>query len=196
MSAVSKYITPQEYLALERASESRHQYYRGEMFAMTGASRPHNLINGNLFRSVGNQLSGGPCEVYVNDMRVKITATGLYTYPDMAVACAEREFEDSSVDTLLNPVVLVEVLSDSTEAYDRGKKFSNYQKLDSLREFVLISQDRVRVEHFLRQGEQWVLTALDKLDDVLVLSSINCRVSLREIYDRVEFPLDESERGL
>jgi len=188
MSAVTKYISPVEYLVLERAAEIRHQYYRGEMFAMSGASRAHNVINGNLFRSVGNQLAGGPCEAYVNDMRVKVSASGMYTYPDMVVACGDRQFEDSEVDTLLNPTVISEVLSDSTEAYDRGKKFAQYQQLPSLREFVLVSQDRVCVEHFLRQGEQWILTNFEDLSDTLVLSTVGCRVALRDIYDRVEFP--------
>lgn len=196
MSAVTKFISPQEYLMLERASEIRHQYYRGEMFAMSGASRAHNVINGNLFRSVGNQLAGGPCEAYVNDMRVKVSPSGLYTYPDMVVACAERRFEDSEVDTLLNPTLISEVLSDSTEAYDRGKKFAQYQKLESLREYVLVSQDRVCVDHYLRQGDQWVLNTLEDLANTLVLSTIGCQVTLRDIYDRVEFPLDESEHGL
>lgn len=190
MSAVPRYLSPQEYLALERASEIRHQYYRGEMFAMSGASRAHNTINVNLVRAVANQLAGGPCQAYVNDMRVKVAAAGLYTYPDLAVVCGEQAFEDDHVDTLLNPTVIAEVLSDSTEAYDRGKKFARYQQLQSLREFVLLSQDRVRVEHYLRQGEQWVLTAFSKLDDTLVLSTINCRVELRDIYDRVEFPAE------
>jgi Uma2 family endonuclease len=188
LSAVSKYISPEEYLALERASEIRHQYFRGEMFAMSGASRAHNVINLNLARALGNQLAGGPCEVYVNDMRVKVSATGLYTYPDIAIACADRKFEDVVIDTLLNPTVLAEVLSDSTEAYDRGDKFRQYQKLDSLREYVLVSQKRVCVEHFLRQGNQWVLTVWESPSDTLVLSTIDCRVALHEIYDRVEFP--------
>ena len=188
MSAVSKYISPEEYLTLERASEIRHQYFRGEMFAMSGASRAHNVINLNLASSLNRQLSGGPCEAYVNDMRVKVSATGLYTYPDTVVAGADREFEDAVVDTLLNPTVIAEVLSDSTEAYDRGDKFRQYQKLQSLREYVLVSQKRACVEHFLRQGNQWVLTSLEGPTDTLVLSTINCRVALREIYDRVEFP--------
>jgi Uma2 family endonuclease len=114
-------------------------------------------------------------------------ATGLYTYPDMVVACAEQSFEDGHVDTLLNPTVICEVLSDSTEAYDRGKKFAQYQKLESLREFVLVSQDRVRVEHYFRQGEQWTLTTLEGLVATLDLPSIDCRVALSDIYARVEF---------
>lgn len=190
MSANPKRISPQEYLALERASEVRHQYYLGEMFAMSGASREHNLINGSLYRHIAGQLAGGACEAYVNDMRVKVSASGLYTYPDLVVSCADRKFEDAEVDTLLNPVVIGETLSESTEAYDRGKKFAQYKKLESLREYVLVAQDRVCVEHFLRQGEQWILTTLEHLDDTLELPSIGCRVPLRDIYARVQFSPD------
>jgi Uma2 family endonuclease len=188
MPAITKYISPQDYLDHERASAIRHQYFRGEVFAMSGASREHNVINGNLFRSVGNQLAGGPCEAYMNDMRVKVSPTGLYTYPDMAVACAERQFEDDHVDTLLNPIVIAEVLSQSTEAYDRGGKFAQYRQIRSLREFLLVSQDQVSVEHYVRDGEQWVLTTLSDLKDVVVLPSIGCQVAVRDIYDRIEFP--------
>lgn len=196
MSAVTKYISPQEYLALERASEIRHQYYRGEIFAMSGGSRMHNVINGNFARAIGNQIARGPFEVYISNMRVKVSPTGLYTYPDLVVACADRAFEDSEVDTLLNPTLISEVLSESTEAYDRGKKFAHYQKLESLREYVLVAQNRVSVDHYLRQGDQWILTTLENLADTLELTTIGCRVPLKDIYDRVEFPLDDSERGL
>lgn len=187
MSAVSRHISPQEYLTLERASPVRHAYYRGEMFAMSGASQAHNTINLNLASALNRQLVGGPCQAYVNDMRVKVSATGLYTYPDTVVACAEQAFEDSQVDTLLNPTIISEVLSDSTEAYDRGQTFAQYKKLESLREYVLIAQDRVCVEHYLRQGEQWILTTFEYLADTLELSTVGCRVALKDIYDRVVF---------
>lgn len=190
MSAVPRttYLTPEEYLAIERRSETKHEYFRGEMFAMAGASREHNLISSNLNRVIGTQLLGQPCEVYAGDMRVKVLPTGLYTYPDLAVSCAERRFEDSQVDTLLNPRVVGEVLSESTEAYDRGTKSYYYRQLESLREFVLIAQDRPLVEHYVHHEGQWRIIDLASLDDTLVLESIGCRVPLRQIYDRVEFP--------
>lgn len=139
-------LTPAEYLALERQAEVRSEYFQGEAFAMAGGSQRHNLIVANLLRLLGNQLVSRDCNVYPSDMRVKIEALGKYTYPDVAVACGENRFEDEHRDVLLNPVVLFEVLSQSTEAYDRGKKFEHDQALDSLREYLLVSQDACRVE--------------------------------------------------
>ena len=181
-------FTPQEYLALERKSETRNEYYNGEIFAMSGASREHNLIAGNLFRDIGNQLEDRPCESYPNHMRVSIEATGLYTYPDVSVVCGEPRFQDREVDTLLNPTVIVEVLSPSTEAYDRGDKFRHYRRIDSLREFVLISQDRMMVERYTRQGKDWVLSDLTDPDQVLKLESIGCQIPLSRIFAKIKFP--------
>ena len=181
-------FTPQEYLALERKSETRNEYYNGEIFAMSGASREHNLIAGNLFRDIGNQLEDRPCETYMSDMRVWIEATGLYTYPDVVVVCGEPRFQDREVDTLLNPTVIVEVLSPSTAAYDRGDKFRHYRRIDSLREFVLISQDRMMVERYTRRGNDWVLSDLTDPDQVLKLESIGCQIPLNRIYAKITFP--------
>ncbi|HEX8921122.1 MAG TPA: Uma2 family endonuclease, partial [Pyrinomonadaceae bacterium] len=128
-------LTPEEYLALERKSEIKHEYYAGEMFAMVGASKRHNLITTNIIRSLGNQLLERGCNVYASDMRVKVSATGKYTYPDIVVACEEEKFDDAENDTLLNPVVVIEVLSEFTEAYDRGKKFEQYQNIESLTDY-------------------------------------------------------------
>lgn len=180
-------LSPAEYLAQERQSATRNEFLRGEVFAMWGASREHNVINGNLFGEIRAQLKGRPCEPYSSDMRVKIAATGLYTYPDLTVVCGPREFDDSFVDCLLNPIVLGELLSTTTEAYYRGDKFAHYRRIASLREYVMVSQNRVRVEHFVRQDDQWILTELNNLDDVLHLPSIDCHISLRDIYDRIEF---------
>ena len=190
MSAVPKpYLTPQEYLAQERRAETKSEYLRGEVFAMAGASRKHNLIACNVSRELGQQLRDRPCEVYQADMRVKVSPTGLYTYPDVTVVCGEPEFEDAEVDTLLNPTVLVEVLSSTTADYDRGGKATHYRRLTSLQEYVLISQDRPLVEHYARQGpEQWLLTEQHSLDHTLVLASIDCRLPLAEIYLKVRFP--------
>ena len=184
-------FTPQEYLALERKSETRNEYYNGEIFAMSGASREHNLIAGNLFRDIGNQLEDRPCETYMNDMRVWIEATSLYTYPDVVVVCGETRFQDREVDTLLNPTVIVEVLAPTTAAYDRGDKFRHYRRIDSLREFVLISQDRMMVERYTRQGNDWVLSDMTDPDQVLKLESIGCQIPLGRIYAKIKFP----ERG-
>ena len=189
MSTVPKpFLSPEQYLAIERAAETRSEYFRGEMFAMTGASRNHNLIAGNVGRRLNEQFDDRPCEVYQTDMRVKVSPTGLYTYPDIVVTCGHPKFEDQSVDTLLNPQVVMEVLSPSTESWDRGKKFGNYRRIDSLREYVLISQDRMLVEKFARLPDgEWRLSEVSRPDDRLILDSIACSIKLSEIYARVEF---------
>ena len=181
----SQLVTPQEYLALERRAEMRSEYVNGRVYAMTGASRKHNLIAGNVFAELRAQLRGRPCEAYTVNMRVKVADTGLYTYPDVVALCGEPLFEDARVDTLLNPAVIVVVLSESTERYDRGEKFAHYRRLASLREYVLVAQDQVRVEHYARQGEQWLLTEVAELDAGLALPSIECCLRLRDVYERV-----------
>jgi Uma2 family endonuclease len=186
--------TPAEYLNLERASETKSEYLNGQIVAMTGASRPHNLIAGNLFRLVSQQLLNDSCETYMNDMRVLVSRTGLYTYPDVVVACPPIQFEDAEVDTLLNPIVIAEVLSPSTEAYDRGKKFTQYRRLDSLREYVLLAQDEARVERFVRQGDIWVFSEVSGLGAVLSLDTIGCAIALSDLYHRVA--LQEDTRSL
>jgi Uma2 family endonuclease len=189
-AAVKTRYTPEQYLALERQSPIKHEYYDGSIFAMAGASREHNLIAGNLFGDIRAQLRNHPCEVYVADMRVRVTATGLYTYPDVVAVCGEPQFLDSELDTLLNPSVIIEVLSPSTEADDRGNKFAHYRRLESLQEYVLVAQDRVRVERFTRQGDEWLLTELSRLEDTLRLASIGCEMAVREIYAKVAFVTD------
>jgi Uma2 family endonuclease len=147
MAVVTKrLLTEAEYLARERAASIRSEFLRGEMFAMSGARYPHNRVKENAARNVGNQLQGGPCFVLSSDQRVKVSSTGLYTYPDILIVCGPPEFEDSVLDTLLNPRVIFEGLSESTEAYGRGAKFAHYRQLTSLEEYVLISQDRPLVE--------------------------------------------------
>lgn len=190
--------TPEHYLALERQATHRSEYIDGHLFAMAGASRQHNLIAGNVFGELRAQLRGRRCEAYINDMRVKVSVTGLYTYPDVAALCGEPHFEDRHLDTLLNPSVIVEVLSTSTEAYDRGEKFAHYRRLEALRDYLLIAQDKVRVEHYVRQGDQWILSEASDLSSVVHLSSIGCDLVLQDIYDKVEFPNNEagtSRRG-
>ena len=186
-AAVQSHLTPEEYLALERKATIKSEYLGGQMYAMSGASREHNIVCGNIFVALHFQLQERTCEIYSNDMRLKVSAAGLYTYPDILVVCDEPRFEDSSVDTLLNPTALFEVLSPSTEAYDRGAKFGYYRQLDSMQEYTLVSQDFMRVEHYLRHNEQWILTEFSSPDDIVQLTSINCELPLRGIYARVEF---------
>jgi Uma2 family endonuclease len=183
-------VTPAEYLALERSAREKSEYVNGRIYAMSGASRLHNLISLNVAGELRSQLRGRPCEAYVNDMRVKVQRTGMYTYPDVVAVCEEPRLEDAEFDTLLNPSVIVEVLSPSTESYDRGEKFAHYRRLDSLREYVLVAQVTRRIEHFRRRGEHWVLTEISDPGGELSLSSIGCVLKLADIYDRVEFPSD------
>lgn len=183
---IKSYVSPEEYLRLERQSEYKSEYVNGEIFAMSGASRKHNLVAGNIVAELNRQLRGKPCEVYPSDMRVKVTATGLYTYPDVVVVCGEPKFEDEYVDTLLNPTLLVEVLSQSTERYDRIAKSSYYRTLDSLAEHLLIAQDEIRLEQYVKQANgQWLLYECSSLDEVVELPSISCSLALRDVYDKV-----------
>ncbi len=180
--------TSAEYLAFERSAEIKSEYFEGEIFAMAGASREHNLVVGNLVGELRNHLRKGPCEVYPSDMRVKVEATGLYTYPDVVVACDSPQFEDEHVDTLLNPTLLVEVLSDSTEKYDRGKKSSHYRRLASLQEYLLVSQDEPHIEHYARQDDHhWILTEGTGLESTIALPVLDFRLALAEVYARVTF---------
>jgi len=179
--------TPEAYLEIDRGSEFKNEYFNGEIFAMTGASREHNLIASNVNASLNIQLKGRQCEVYVNDMRVKVSPGGLYAYPDVVVVCGAPMFEDKATDTLTNPTVVIEVLSKSTEAYDRGDKSVHYRKLRSLLEYLLISQNRHHVEHFVRQPDnQWLLSETDDKQAAIDLASINCRLAMVDIYDKVE----------
>lgn len=189
--ALPKPLTPEEYLRLERKSEERHEYLKGEVFAMSGASRAHNLIAQNTSRMLGNQIEDRPCEVYQSDMRVKIQATGLYTYPDIVVVCDSPEFEDLELDTLINPTVIIEVLSASTEKYDRGKKFQHYRSITTLQEYILISQEMIQVEQYVRQKDQWGLRDFGVNEAILNLTSIGCSIQLSDIYRKVSFETDQ-----
>lgn len=191
MSAVpqpSTAMSEAEYLAFERVHASKHEYINGEVYAMTGASENHNLICGNLITRLNIQLEERPCKVYPSDMRVNIEATRLYTYPDVSVVCDPPQFSDETLDTLLNPLVLIEVLSPSTERYDRGKKFQDYRQLSSLQEYLLVSQDAPRIEHFLRQNNgEWLLSDVVGIDAHLELPSLGCLLLLADIYKKVTF---------
>lgn len=189
-----QFITAADYLALERQAETKSEYLNGRIYAMSGASRSHNRITFNLARRIGNQLGGRRCEGYVNDMRVKVSPTGLYTYPDVVVVCGEPRFEDQHVDTLLNPTVIIEVLSDSTAAYDRGEKFAHYRALPSLSDYLLVAQDQPRIEHYQRQPDgRWLYSATDGLEAEVEIANIGCMLRLAEVYERVVFAEPEPE---
>jgi Uma2 family endonuclease len=189
MSAVTKPTwSVEDYLAQERASEQRHEYLAGEIFLMSGGSEQHSLIAANTTASLHTQLRQRPCRVYTSDMRVKVSATGLYTYPDVSVVCGEAQFEDDQRDTLLNPTVVVEVLSPSTEAHDRGKKSQHYRALESLREYLLIAQDTQRIEQYVRQpDDRWVLSDVYRSEGSVNLVAIGCTLTLADVYEKVTF---------
>ena len=178
--------TLQEYLDLERSGEARHEFLDGEVFAMGGASWSHGVIVSNLVRRLGNQLEGRDCQVMSSDLRVKVSIAGLYTYPDITVVCGKPQLEQPG-DTLLNPQAIVEVLSDSTEAYDRGKKFEHYRAVESLTDYLLVSQNEVLVEHYSRQPDgRWIYSAANKVADSVPVATLDCVLSLAEVYDNVE----------
>ncbi len=180
--------TPEEYLAMERAADHKSEYLSGQIFAMAGATRRHNLIITNVVGELRSQLRGRPCETYPSDMRVRITPTGLYTYPDVVVACGEPQFLDDREDTLLNPVLIIEVLSESTEAHDRGEKLAHYRRLASVAEYLMISQHVCQIERYLRQPDGfWLYAAETEWDAFLPITSVNCSLRLSEVYDRIEF---------
>ena len=182
-------FTPEEYLALERKAERKSEYFNGEIFAMSGASPQHVLIVTNVVAELRGQLKTRPCTVYSTDLRLKVSAAGLYTYPDVIVVCGEPQFDDDHKDTLLNPTLIVEVLSESTKDYDRGGKFEQYRMIESFVEYVLIAQDKPHVEHFVRQADnRWLLSETNRMKDTIELTSIACNLILTEVYDKVELP--------
>ncbi len=180
-------MTTEEYLAFERAQfDAKHEFLDGRIMTMAGASRQHNRIVANLVASLVTQLRGRPCDVYPSDMRVKIPATGLYTYPDVIALCHDPRFEDVEVDTLLNPSVIIEVLSPSTEAYDRGIKFTHYRSLEALQLYILIAQDKPQIEIFRRQESgDWLLSVVEGLEARVSLDAIACELTLADVYERV-----------
>ncbi|HEX6367511.1 MAG TPA: Uma2 family endonuclease [Longimicrobium sp.] len=187
-TAALTYYTPEEYLALERHAEFKSEYIDGQIVAMTGASAPHNLIAGSVLAELRMRFRGRPCRAFIGDMRVQIEGGRRYTYPDVVAVCGEPKFLDGVLDTLENPTLIVEVLSPSTEAYDRGEKFTHYRAIETLQEYVLVAQDRVMVERFVRHGEFWMFSAFGDLDEAVELTSVACTIPLREIYENVEFP--------
>jgi Uma2 family endonuclease len=186
MSVMPKrFLTAAEYLAIERAAETKSEYFNGEMFAMGGTSEPHNTIVGNILETVRPQARKVGCKTYFADVRLKISDSGLYAYPDIVIAC-EPKFEDEVLDTLLNPAIIFEVLSSSTEAHDRGFKWAHYQQLSSLKNYVLVSQESTRLEMFSRKNDAWIFTSYTSLDATLALDVVSVSLSLRDVYSQVE----------
>jgi Uma2 family endonuclease len=196
-------LTEDEYLHFERAAEERHQYFDGEIFAMAGESWAHGDINTNIVVSLVNQIGDGPCGVRTQNTRVRSgplpkspkRPAGLYSYPDIVVVCNEPQFLDEHQDVLLNPKVIVEALSKSTEAFDRGAKFTRYQKYNpTLTDYVLVSQDRPQIEHFHRQKNgSWIYECHEGLKAVIKLESIKCRLKAAEVYKRIKFAKPDAE---
>lgn len=177
-----------QYLARERAGAQRHEYLDGQVYALAGGSQQHSLIITNLVASLHGQLRRRDCTVYASDMRVRTPQSTFYTYPDVSVVCGRPLFEDDSRDTLLNPIVIIEVLSPSTERYDRGRKFRNYRLIETLREYILIAQDTRQIEHFERQPDgQWTFQSVGEDDPPLSLPSIGCLLGVADVYEKVEF---------
>ena len=183
-----KYFTAEEYLALEEAAEYKSEYYQGEIFAMAGASFNHNSVVINLGSELHLALKNSPCRTFVSDLRVWVEAVELFTYPDLLVVCGEPEFYKNRNDTIINPVMIVEVLSDSTKSYDRGKKFEFYRSIPTLQEYILIDQYKIHVEQFYLDAEKkWGLLEFNRLSDILKLAKIDFQISLQDIYHHVEF---------
>jgi Uma2 family endonuclease len=195
MSALPKRrYSLEEYLELDKNSEERYEYFDGEVVAMAGAKLSHNRVARNMIRSLENKLDGTDCEVLPADMRIKVPTALPYRYPDLVVVCGEPMIEDlQGQEMLLNPLLIVEVLSESTEAYDQGRKFTAYQSIPSFREYLLVAQDRPHVIQYVRQASgKWLRTDIEGLDETLTLETINCTLTLAEIYRRVKFPSEDS----
>jgi Uma2 family endonuclease len=190
MSAQSQpRLTPEQYLELERAAiDVRSEYYNGRMYAMSGGTHPHAIVIGNLARELGIALKKGPCVVTTSDMRVRVSKTGLYTYPDVIVVGNSPRFEDDDHDTLLNPALILEVLSTSTEAYDRGFRSIQYRTLESLQEYALVSQSQPSVEIFRRQPSgEWLFSESVGTQAVCRFDSVGCTIAMKDVYDKVSF---------
>jgi Uma2 family endonuclease len=181
-------LTEEEYLAIERKAEFKSEFWNGRMVAMSGAREEHNTVTLNAGSLLRQQLLERQCWTYVLDMKVR-TSERLYTYPDVVVVCGKRQFFDATKDAVLNPVAIIEVLSPSTESYDRGKKFEIYRDIPSMREYLLLSADRVHAELYARTpDDKWLLTVTRSLDETVELNSCGCRLKLSDVYSKVEFP--------
>jgi Uma2 family endonuclease len=185
----------EDYLAIERELDTRNEYIGGQVYAMTGAKENHNLIVVNLAAELRARFKQRPCRVFANDMKVRINLADASTYPDVLALCGEREFHDQRKDIICNPSLIVEVLSPSTEAHDRGDKFALYRRLPSLQDYLLISQERMAAELYTRQADgRWLMSEFNQEQQVIRLDSVDCEVPMAEIYDKVEFELQDTPR--
>ena len=190
--AANKFQTPDEYLDVEVASEHKSEYYKGEIFAMTAASVNHNRIAGNLFAQINSSLQNSQCEVFISDLRIWIEAVELFTYPDLVIVCNRLQLYKDRNDTITNPFIIFEILSESTKNYDRGNKFEFYRSLSSFQEYVLVDQSKDHIEHFFLEPEKhWIFKEYNNGSDTLQLSKINFQMTLSDIYRRVVFDTDQ-----
>jgi Uma2 family endonuclease len=196
--------TVEEYLAIERESEERHEYLDGFIYAMAGESAEHGIVCTNLGGQLYSQLKGKPCQVFSKDMKVRSgpdpksrrLTKGLFSYPDLVVVCGELQFHDKHRDVLLNPTVIIEVLSPTTEAFDRGEKFRRYRThLPSLKDYVMVSQSMPMIDHYVHRSGEWVLSSVDRLEGTLYIASIDCSLRLADVYDRISFPKESPGHG-
>ncbi|MBF0118137.1 MAG: Uma2 family endonuclease [Desulfobacterales bacterium] len=180
-------MTEEEYLEMERRSEIKHEYHQGELFSMAGASGNHNLIVANIIRDLGIQLKRR-CKVYPSDIKIKIKNTGRFVYPDVTVVCGKEKYFDNAKDVLLDADLIVEVLSDSTELYERSDKFAYYRKLDSFKEYLLVSQKKKKIEKFLKnESGFWKISEAGENDPEIIIESLGCALNIEDIYDFVVF---------
>ena len=180
------YYTPEEYLALEETAEYRSEYFQGEIFVMTGGSINHNRITGNIHTELNIAFENRPCEAFINDMRLLVKKNGLYTYPDVMVVCGQIRFLEGRDDTLTNTSVIIEVLSKSTEGYDRGAKFELYRALETFQDYILVDQTKIHVEHFHKlEDGRWILQEFNRLEDILCLETLDVSLPLARIYRKV-----------
>jgi Uma2 family endonuclease len=186
MASVPQYhLSPEEYLALERNAEFKSEYMDGVIYAMAGASERHNLVVANIIIALGGQLKGHPCRVYPSDLKVRTSNSKGFFYPGVSVVCGEIEFADDEQHVILNPTLIVEVSSEATAAFDRGKKFLSYQQINSLQEYLLVSQEEILLESYKRQGnDTWLYTKITGLEGKLTLPSIECELALKDVYDK------------
>lgn len=190
-------ITPEQYLEAERAAEFKSEYYKGRIYAMAGGTAVHSLITVNVTVSLSNAIRGRGCLIFSSDLRLRISYEGLYTYPDLSVVCGKPKYADERDDTILNPILVVEILSPSTESRDRGFKFQEYGKLESLQEYVLVEQSQPRVERFQRQPKgQWLLTVYEGLEAEAEFESVGARIRLADVYQNVTFPPSQDENRM
>lgn len=182
------FITPEEYLAAERSATEKHEYYRGEIFAMSGASVNHNKIFRKLFLAIGHQLKGKDCQPYGSDLRIHIPMNTLYTYPDISIICGEPELADDPFDNVINPSVIIEILSKSTRNYDKGEKFTLYRDIDTLQEYILVDSEKIHIEkHIRNKDNSWQLTEFKSIENSLYINTVNMQIELRDIYESLSF---------